>query len=92
MGAAIGEEQPSAADLIGVIGDTGHIRISVAERLDSARVEAVATAVPKPEIALSYCDGGREISFERASEGQRAAALLFLLLEQLVPQHHCIDG
>ena len=50
--------------------------------MDTMRVEAIATAVVRPEITLSYCDGGREISFEKASEGQRAAALLFMLLEQ----------
>jgi type III restriction enzyme len=50
--------------------------------MDSTRLEAIATAVPKPEIKLSYSDGSREISFEKASEGQRAAALLFMLLEQ----------
>lgn len=82
MGAATGDEQPTAADIVGVLGDTERIRAALIEKLDSARVEAIATAVPKPEIALSYCDGGREISFEKASEGQRAAALLFMLLEQ----------
>ena len=50
--------------------------------MDTTRVEAIATAVALPEIKLFYCDGGREISFEKASEGQRAAALLFMLLEQ----------
>jgi chromosome segregation protein len=82
VGAATGEGQPPAASLMGVLGDTDRIRSALIEKLDSARVEAIATAVPKPEIALSYCDGGREISFEKASEGQRAAALLFMLLEQ----------
>ena len=42
----------------------------------------IATAVAQPEITLSYFDRGREISFEKASEGQRAAAPLFMLLEQ----------
>lgn len=40
-------------------------------------------ALPKPKIILSYIDGGKEIAFEKASEGQRAAALVFMLLEQL---------
>ena len=50
--------------------------------MDTTRVEAIATAVARPEITLSYRDGGNAISFEKASEGQRAAALLFMLLEQ----------
>lgn len=77
-----GEEQPKCADLLRILGDTERIRTALTERMDTSRVEAVATALPKPEITLSYCDGSREISFEKASEGQRAAALLFMLLEQ----------
>jgi chromosome segregation protein len=82
MGAASGEQQPACADLMKILGDTERIRNALTERIDTSRVEAIAAAVPKPEIALSYCDGTREISFEKASEGQRAAALLFMLLEQ----------
>lgn len=82
LGSASGEEKPKCADLLSILGNTENIRSSLTERMDTSRVEAIATAVPKPEIALSYCDGSREISFEKASEGQRAAALLFMLLEQ----------
>ena len=82
MGDAAGDQKPEAAQLFGVVGDTKRIRVALAEKLDVLRVEAIATAVPKPEISLTYCDGVREISFEKASEGQRAAALLFMLLEQ----------
>jgi chromosome segregation protein len=82
MGAASGEKQPPCADLMKVLGGTDRIRTALTELLDTSRVEAMAAAVPKPEITLSYCDGSREISFEKASEGQRAAALLFMLLEQ----------
>jgi chromosome segregation protein len=82
MGAASGEEQPKCADLTKIVGDTERIRTSLLEHMDTSRVEAIATAVPKPEITLSYCDGSREIAFEKASEGQRAGALLFMLLEQ----------
>ena len=80
--AASGEAQPECADLLKILGDTERIRNFLFEHLDSSRVEAIATAITKPEIALSYSDGTREISFEKASEGQRAAALLFMLLEQ----------
>lgn len=65
-----------------MLGDTDKMRAALTERIDTTRVEAISTAVPKPEIALSYCDGNRQISFEKASEGQRGAALLFMLLEQ----------
>jgi chromosome segregation protein len=82
LGAAAGEDQPRCADLTKIWGDTDRIRTAVGERMDTTRIEAIATAVSRPEITLSYCDGAREISFEKASEGQRAAALLFMPLEQ----------
>lgn len=82
MGAATGESQPQCTDLMTLLGNTERIRTSVTDRMDTTRVEAIASAVSKPEIRLSYSDGAREISFEKASEGQRAAALLFMLLEQ----------
>ena len=82
MGAASGEERPACPDLKAILGETERIREAVTKRMDTTRVEAIATAVAQPEITLSYFDRGREISFEKASEGQRAAALLFMLLEQ----------
>ncbi len=82
IGAATGEERPDCTNLMKILGDTDRIRTSIAELMDTSRVEAISAAVPKPEITLSYCDGAKEISFEKASEGQRAAALLFMLLEQ----------
>ena len=82
MGAASGEERPVCEDLQRIVGATEGIREAVAKRMGTARIEAIATAVARPEITLSYRDGGREIAFEKASEGQRAAALLFMLLGQ----------
>lgn len=82
IGAAAGQEQPKCDELMRILGDTERIRAALHERIDTARVEAIGTAVAKPEIKLSYCDGDRQISFEKASEGQRAAALLLMLLEQ----------
>lgn len=35
--------------------------------VDATRVEAIVTAVSKPEIALAYPDGSREISFDKAA-------------------------
>lgn len=82
IGAAAGEDQPNSTELLNVLGDTDKIRTALTERIDVARVEAISTALPKPEIELFYCDAERQISFEKASEGQRAAALVFMLLEQ----------
>lgn len=75
-------DRPSCDTLFGVIGGTERTSTSCMDLIDLQRVEAIATAVPKPDITLYYCDGDRKISFEKASEGQRAAALLFMLLEQ----------
>ena len=82
LGSSIGEEPPAYEDLISVLGETDKIKKSILEFMDMQRLSALSTAAPKPEITLFYCDGDREISFEKASEGQRAAALLFMLLEQ----------
>lgn len=51
--------------------------------LDDGMVGAFLAAVPKDFIMLTYVDEqGRRISFERASPGQQASALLELLLSQ----------
>lgn len=54
----------------------------VVERLDEARVARVFQAAPAEYIEFEYQHDGRNIPFGRASPGQRAAALLFILLEQ----------
>ena len=82
IGSASGEELPNCPELMRVLGDTDRIRAALSDRIDTTRVEAISIAVAKPDISLFYCDGDRQISFEKASEGQRAAALLFMLLEQ----------
>ncbi|MEZ5946906.1 MAG: AAA family ATPase [Hyphomonas sp.] len=82
MGSSSGEDQPKFEELAAIIGETEKIRAALIELMDSARIEAIATAVPKPQISLFYCDDKRELAFEKASEGQRAAALLFMLLQQ----------
>ena len=82
MRAASGEERPDCAQLTKVLGDTKRIQTMVTALMDIARVEVIATAIAKPRIDLHYLDSTRAISFEKASDGQRAAALLFLLLEQ----------
>lgn len=75
-------EKPVCETLAYAIGGTDRTFASCIDLMDLQRLEAVATAVPKPDITLFYCDGEQKISFEKASEGQRAAALLFMLLEQ----------
>jgi len=46
---------------------TERIRAALTDRMDTAQVEPIAATVSRPEIALSYCDGSPEISFEKAS-------------------------
>jgi len=82
VGSNIDGEQPSYPTLARTIGGTDKTLGSCLDLIDLSRVEAIAAASPQPDIALSYCDDDRKISFEQASEGQRAAALLLMLLEQ----------
>ncbi|CAA2144946.1 hypothetical protein MBLL_04066 [Methylobacterium bullatum] len=64
------------------IGGSSKTLSQCLENMDLARVQAISTATPQPDLTLFYCDDGRRVSFEQASEGQRAAALLSILLEQ----------
>ena len=73
---------PDCVNLSNTLGVTDKALSSFLALLDLQRVEVMATAVPAPSISLFYCDEDRRISFDKASEGQRAAALLFMLLEQ----------
>jgi chromosome segregation protein len=82
VGSSVNGERPPCADLFRTLGVSDKTRNSSFELMDLPRLEAIATATPQPDITLSYCDNNRKISFEKASEGQRAAALLFMLLEQ----------
>ncbi|MFG1245097.1 TrlF family AAA-like ATPase [Xanthobacter versatilis] len=51
--------------------------------LSDATVGAVLSAVPRDHIILTYVDSnGKDLAFEKASEGQQASALLELLLRQ----------
>jgi chromosome segregation protein len=77
-----GGDKPGCTSLAYVMGGTERTLTTCIDLIDLTRVEAIATAVPKPDITLFYCDDDRKIAFEKASEGQRAAALLFMLLEQ----------
>lgn len=81
-GNSIGNEIPKYTTLLNIVGGTEKIKTSLLELMDVHRLAAISTAFPKPEISLFYCDGDKKISFDKASEGQRSAALLFVLLEQ----------
>ncbi|HQS47735.1 MAG: hypothetical protein B7Y12_00775 [Rhizobiales bacterium 24-66-13] len=51
--------------------------------LSDVTVGAVLSAVPRDHIILTYVDSnGKDLAFEKASEGQQASALLELLLRQ----------
>jgi type III restriction enzyme len=82
VGSNIAGEQTPYPTLARTIGGTEKTLGTCLDLMDLPRVEAIATATPQPDIALSYFDDDRKISFEQASEGQRAAALLLMLLEQ----------
>lgn len=82
ISATFGGDKPGCETLAHAMGATERMLATCMDLMDLQRVEAIMTAVPKPDITLSYCDGDHRISFEKASEGQRAAALLLMLLEQ----------
>ncbi len=82
IGSALAGDRPAYSTLARTIGGSEKTLHQCLELIDISRVEAIATAVPRPDITLSYCDEDRKIPFEAASEGQRAAALLMMLLEQ----------
>jgi chromosome segregation protein len=82
VGAAMQERQPGVTELMAIVGDSEKVREGLLSKIDASRVEVLSCAIPKPTINLSYVDGQKEISFDKASEGQRAAALLFMLLGQ----------
>ncbi|WP_299196514.1 TrlF family AAA-like ATPase [uncultured Erythrobacter sp.] len=73
---------PAFPTIENAIGGTENMKTRLKELIDLQRVEAIATATPKPDVSLYYVDGGNRYAFEKASEGQRAAALLLMLLEQ----------
>lgn len=82
IGSALAGDRPAYGTLARTIRGSEKTLGQCLELMDVSRVEAIATAVPRPDITLSYCDEDRKIPFEAASEGQRAAALLMMLLEQ----------
>lgn len=82
VGASTSGNAPACAAMLKTVGGTDRTHAACLDLIDVQRVETIATAIPQPDLTLFYKDSDRTISFEKASEGQRAAALLFMLLEQ----------
>ncbi len=74
--------EPDISSVSTVLGDSEAITRAFVERLDEPRYLAIAQAIPKPQVTFKYCADSKEIAFEKASEGQRAAVLLTMLLKQ----------
>jgi len=82
VGAIGTEDKPQTPKLDLVVGSTDNVRSKLYELIDIERVATLASAIFKPSSSFTYCDGNKEIAFDKASEGQRAGALLFMLLQQ----------
>jgi type III restriction enzyme len=74
--------QPDIGTIAAILGDSDAITRAFAEVVDEARYLAISQATPKPQVTFKYKAEAREIAFEKASEGQRAAVLLTMLLKQ----------
>lgn len=73
---------PPLTAVIRTLGDGDALRRSFIDQMDETRLMAVAEAVPKARVYLDYKSGSASVPFEKASEGQRAAVLLMMLLKQ----------
>lgn len=73
---------PPLTAVIRTLGDGDALRRSFIEQMDETRLMAIAGAVPKARVYLDYKSGSASVPFEKASEGQRAAVLLMILLKQ----------
>lgn len=73
---------PKIATLSSVLGDSESIVRAFTEHVDEGRFIAIGEAVPLARVSFKYKSEGKEIAFEKASEGQRAAVLLTMLLKQ----------
>lgn len=77
------EPAPNTPGLERVVGTGGEIMQNFISGLDEGRIATLLNASPRPAIRLKFVAEQGEIEFEKASEGQRAAALLMLLLNQV---------
>lgn len=76
------ERRPKTDTISELLGEAETVGKAFAEQVDQNRLVPVAQAAPRAKITLTYKAEAREISFDKASEGQRAAALLMMLLKQ----------
>jgi chromosome segregation protein len=74
--------QPDITSVAKILGDSDSITRAFVDRVDEARYLTIAQATPKPQVTFKYRADAKEIAFEKASEGQRAAVLLTMLLKQ----------
>ncbi len=78
-----GGEAPSHPKISLIIGDKNSILDSLLELIDIDRAVPLLKAIPQPKISFKYkTTDGREIDFDKASEGQRSSILLAMLLNQ----------
>ena len=50
--------------------------------MNDQKLEQIATVYPESDVVFQYKDGAELIDFDKASEGQRSAALISMLLQQ----------
>ena len=82
IGAIKAEDQPTTPKLDELVAHTDLIKDKLLDAIDIDRTIPLAASVFKPSSKFTYYDGTKEIAFDKASEGQRAGALLYMLLEQ----------
>ncbi|WP_436090661.1 TrlF family AAA-like ATPase [Devosia sp. LjRoot16] len=76
------QQAPRIDKLAAVLGEGDSVSKAFLELVDIDRLAALVKAVPRARISFWYKGDGAEITFEKASEGQRAAALLMMLIKQ----------
>ena len=73
---------PQYTTVANLLGEGDTVGRAFLEHVDSDRLSTLVKAAPRARISLMYRSDGHEITFEKASEGQRAAALLMMLIKQ----------
>lgn len=73
---------PRIDNVAGVLGEGDTVGRAFLEQVEMDRMAALVKAVPKAKISFMYKADGGEVTFDKASEGQRAAALLMMLIKQ----------
>ncbi len=73
---------PRYSTVASLLGEGEAVGKAFLEHVDADRLSTLVKASPRARISLMYLSDGHEITFEKASEGQRAAALLMMLIKQ----------